>query len=123
LAMKINYPNVSDAILGTPGQLGGDICIHGNCCTIGCIPLTDDKIKEVYLFALEAFCGGQKQVPVYIFPSSMDPSHYTALISDNKPEPAILKFWQNLKTGFDLFEKNHTLLNFKVNTAGEYVFD
>ena len=48
LAMQIDYPNQSDKILGRK-PFGGQIMIHGNCVTIGCIPITDDKIKELYL--------------------------------------------------------------------------
>ena len=44
LSLQINYPNKSDRILGYKANLGGDIFIHGNCVTIGCIPITDDKI-------------------------------------------------------------------------------
>ena len=43
LSMCINYPNPSDRVLGVKGNLGGNICIHGSCVTIGCIPLTDEK--------------------------------------------------------------------------------
>ena len=46
LSLGINYPNASDKILSDPVHPGGDIYLHGNCVTIGCIPLTDDKIKE-----------------------------------------------------------------------------
>ena len=47
LSLGVDYPNASDRILGTPGRLGGDIFIHGDCVTIGCLPITDDLIKEL----------------------------------------------------------------------------
>src|SRR5690606_11025729 len=53
LSLGINYPNSSDKILGHSDP-GGDIFIHGSCVTIGCVPLTDDLIKEVYVLAVEA---------------------------------------------------------------------
>ncbi len=43
LSLGVSYPNASDKILGVKGALGGDIFIHGNCVTIGCLPISDDK--------------------------------------------------------------------------------
>ena len=68
LSLGINYPNASDRKLGKKGALGGDIFIHGSCVSIGCIPLTDPLIREVYIFAVEAHDGGQSKIPVHIFP-------------------------------------------------------
>lgn len=53
LSLGINYPNLSDKIKGEKSKLGGDIFIHGSTVTIGCIPITDDKIKEVFY---EKYC-------------------------------------------------------------------
>src|ERR1035438_5833593 len=72
LSLGVSYPNASDRILGEKGNLGGDVFIHGNCVTIGCMPLTDDKIKEIYLMAVEAKSGGQAKIPVHVFPCRMD---------------------------------------------------
>lgn len=68
LSLGINYPNESDVILGESANLGGDIFIHGGCATIGCIPMTDEWIKEIYVLAVEARNNGQPRVPVHIFP-------------------------------------------------------
>jgi murein L,D-transpeptidase YafK len=54
LSLGINYPNTSDRILGDKNNLGGDIFIHGDCVTIGCLPITDSEIKELYIFCVEA---------------------------------------------------------------------
>jgi len=70
ISLGINYPNQSDRILGDKNALGGAIMIHGNCVTIGCIPLTDDKIKEVYVLAVEAKNSGQLEIPVHLFPEA-----------------------------------------------------
>ncbi|MEN8249945.1 MAG: hypothetical protein ABFS32_13510, partial [Bacteroidota bacterium] len=58
LSLGVNYPNASDRILGVKGSLGGDIFIHGDCVTIGCMPITDDKIMELYILAVEAKNNG-----------------------------------------------------------------
>jgi len=72
LSLGINYPNASDNMLGHKGNLGGDIFIHGGCVTIGCIPMTDDGIKELYVLAVEAKNNGQDEIPVHIFPAKME---------------------------------------------------
>ena len=47
LSMRINYPNSSDVILKDGLNAGSAIMMHGDCVTIGCLPMTDDKIKEL----------------------------------------------------------------------------
>ncbi len=47
LSLHISYPNASDRILGSHQNPGGDIFLHGNCASIGCIPITDDGITGV----------------------------------------------------------------------------
>lgn len=33
--------------------------------------MTDDKIEEIYLYAIHAKSNGQKEIPVYLFPFKM----------------------------------------------------
>ena len=68
LSLGINYPNESDKILSDDVNPGGDIFIHGNCVTIGCLPMTDDVIKELYILCVEAKNNDQHKIPVTIFP-------------------------------------------------------
>lgn len=118
LSLGIDYPNAVDkARTGKHRRTGGDIYIHGNCVTVGCIPLTDDKIKEVYILAVEAQNNGQTNIPVNIFPFRMTKAN---LEKYGKEFPQHLAFWETLQTGFDYFEKNKTLP--KVGqTNGNYV--
>ena len=138
LSMSINYPNASDKILGDPVSPGGEIYIHGSCVTIGCLPLTDDKIKEVYLLALEAKSGGQEKIPVHIFPARVSQDNLRALKDklergDSSIRPAfkdpqgqvedLMAFWQNLKEGYDLFELNKIVPPYSIDQAsGKYIF-
>jgi murein L,D-transpeptidase YafK len=121
LSLGINYPNASDKILSDKAHPGGAIYIHGNCVTIGCIPITDDKIKELYLIAVEAKSGGQEKIPVHIFPTRLTGEGISSL----KNEDTIarhLPFWQNLKNVYDDFEKTKQLKPVKVNKEGLYLF-
>ena len=49
--MKVSYPNAFDKKMGATDRrkkLGYDIFIHGNRVTIGCIPIGDSAIEEVF---------------------------------------------------------------------------
>lgn len=48
LAMKINYPNEADWFHSDSTIAGDEIYLHGGCVTVGCIPLTDSKIEEIW---------------------------------------------------------------------------
>ena len=123
LSLRINYPNTSDRILGKKNSLGGDIFIHGDCVTLGCVPLTDDKIKEVYLACLLAKAGGNK-IPVHIFPFRLNDEYKYILYTHMSRYKTQIKFWENLKTGFDYFEKNHKLPKVEVDqNTGLYLFN
>ena len=107
LSLGINYPNAVDKLrTGKDRKTGGEIYIHGNCVTVGCIPLTDDKIKEVYILAVEARNYGQANIPVYIFPFKMTTKNMEKYSVDY---PQQKLFWQNLQHGFAYFEKYKTL--------------
>ena len=114
LSLGIDYPNVVDkARTGKDRKTGGDIYIHGDCVTIGCIPLTDDKIREVYVLAVEARNNGQKEIPVNIFPFRMTK---TNLESYGKKYPQHVEFWKTLQLGYFYFEQHKT--SPKINLAG-----
>ncbi len=119
LSLGINYPNASDKIIGK-GNLGGDIMIHGSCVTIGCIPLTDTYIKEVYILAVEAKNNGQQTIPVHIFPTRLNEKGMSFLKDEFDGNKTLLNFWNNLKQVYDYFEKNKKLPKIKVNKDGTY---
>ncbi|MDI6739386.1 MAG: L,D-transpeptidase family protein [Candidatus Edwardsbacteria bacterium] len=121
LSLGVSYPNRSDIILKTGRDPGGAIYIHGDCVTIGCIPITDDKIKELYVIALDA-AGGQAQIPVHIFPAKLDSAGFVALNSEFKANGKRLEFWTNLKQGYDIFERERIVPKVGINGKGEYVF-
>ena len=68
LSMKVNYPNEFDQEKGrieNRTNLGSDIFIHGKAVTIGCIPIGDEGIEEVFFMASKAFKNG---IPLIISP-------------------------------------------------------
>jgi hypothetical protein len=67
LSLGLNYPNPSDRIRSDHGRPGGDIFIHGSNQTIGCLPLGDEAIEELYL--PPSMRGrGQRGIPCTSFP-------------------------------------------------------
>lgn len=121
LSLRVSYPNASDRILGPRGRLGGDIYIHGNCVTIGCVPITDDGIKEVYWLAVQARSAGQAKIPIHIFPARLTAAEVGRLEREYSKSPALLVFWNNLRPGYDYFEKQHRVPRIEVDKKGNYI--
>ncbi|HDP95796.1 MAG TPA: hypothetical protein ENN40_10625 [Candidatus Aminicenantes bacterium] len=111
-----------DRIHKTARDPGGDIFIHGSCVTIGCIPLTNDKIKELYLFAVEARSNGQEKISVHIFPVRMSAKNMAALQAGFFNRPDLIAFWKNLQTGYELFKETRTICPISVSKKGEYIY-
>jgi len=109
LSMCINYPNQSDRVLGVQGKLGGNICIHGSCVTIGCIPLTDEVIKELYILFVESKNMGQTRIPVTIFPARLNRDNYSQLVQEYLEDEDRLNLWKELKTAYELFIADRNL--------------
>lgn len=122
LSLGINYPNESDKILSDKKHPGSAIYIHGNCVTIGCIPITDDKIKELYLIAVEAKNGGQEKIPVHIFPAKLYDGIAGKLVKEQNADVRTTSFWNNLEPIFQDFERSKKLKMIRVTASGLYTF-
>ena len=122
LSLGLNYPNASDRILSDSLRPGSDIYIHGNCVSVGCIPINDLPVEELYVLASYARGNGQDFIPVHVFPvkysekKSMD-----YLVQTLKGKPALQKFALNLKEVFTYFEEKKQLPVVLVNKKGEYI--
>jgi murein L,D-transpeptidase YafK len=101
LSLGLNYPNAADLALGEPNP-GGDIFIHGGAASIGCMPITDVGIEEVYLLAVTARAAGQEVIPVHIFPFPI-----TEIELAKHATSPHLAFWRGLLPGYAYFEKHH----------------
>lgn len=121
LALGVSYPNKADLIKGNKSCPGGDIMIHGNCVTIGCMPMTDDKIKEIYIMAVEAYNDGEKNIPIHIFPTHLD-DNGMAYLKNLTTDEASIDFWNNLKIGYAYFETKKRVPTINVNDKGDYTF-
>lgn len=119
LSLGVSYPNSSDKILSDKKNPGGAIYIHGNCVTIGCIPITDEKIKELYVLAVEARNNGQEKIPIHLFPARLHDKGFNELKADHS-SPTLIQFWENLRPVYVDFETTKKLKTVRVNKRGEY---
>lgn len=117
LSLGINYPNESDKILSDPEHPGNHIYIHGGCMTIGCIPITNPSIKELYTFCSIAKNGGQAQIPVHIFPFKMNQQNISKF---SKTHSKHRIFWSSISPFYTSFEKQQTLPTFSILENGLY---
>lgn len=120
LSMLLNYPNYSDQILSDRNRPGGDIYIHGGCVTVGCMPMTDDVIQELYVLCLNAKMNGETYIPVHIFPTRFDERGLNFLGREYSKEQMKQEFWVNLKAGYDYFEKYHKVFPVVYTPDGKY---
>lgn len=118
LSMGINYPNRSDRALGVQGQLGGDIYIHGSCVSIGCIPITNRNIKELYVMCVEAKNGGQERIPVHLYPARLKEGVRDDLVESYDPDASTVKLWQELQTAYDYFTTEKKIPQVQFLSAG-----
>ncbi|HEY9260440.1 L,D-transpeptidase family protein, partial [Chitinophaga sp.] len=122
LSLGINYPNFSDRILSDAKNPGGEIYIHGNCITVGCIPLTDEFIDEVYIMAVNAKNAGQDFIPVHVFPVKFgNTGSMNYLGTFSLTDGSSKQFWAELRGAYDYFEKHHRLPVVLVDDKGKYI--
>lgn len=111
LSMLISYPNRSDATFGKRGALGGEIMIHGNCVSVGCLAMSDERIEELWIMSRSL----RGRVHVHLFPTRY---MHALLASGQQPEHHA--FWQTLKIALERFEKDRKLPRVRVNADGRY---
>ncbi len=121
LALGVNYPNASDRILSDPKKPGGEIFVHGSCVTVGCIPLTDPIIEELYVLAASTRAAGQDFIPIHVFPIMFKSDKSKDLLEkylENRPDYKPLA--NRLEKVYYYFQEKKQLPTIVINGAGEY---
>ncbi len=122
LSLGINYPNASDRILSDSSRPGSAIYIHGSCVTVGCIPIMDNQIEELYVLAAHAKNQGQDYIPVHIYPIRYNvPKSVSYLATLTKDDNTLRRFTDNLEDAFNYFEKHKKLPVVFITDKGEYI--
>lgn len=100
LSLKVSYPNTFDKEMAQKDNrtnLGGDIFIHGKSVTIGCIPIGDKAIEELFYLIAK---NGHHNTNVIIAPHDFRKDN-------SEPKIEILdwenKLYQNIKTALNTF--------------------
>lgn len=103
LMMYLDYPNPTDRARNRQNP-GSDIYIHGNCASIGCISMSDERVEEIW----EATTGLQgkpnARVHVHVFPAR----DIGALISSNTM-PEHHELWRDLQQISDTFLRDRRI--------------
>jgi len=124
LSLGLNYPNLSDRILGDSLQPGGDIYIHGSCVTTGCIPIMDQQIEELYILAAHAKTQGQDFIPVHIFPIHFRNARSNEYLNRYlKDFPEYIPMVNEMKQAYNYFEKTKKLPVIMTSKQGGYIVE
>lgn len=124
LSLGLNYPNFSDRLHSGHSDPGGGIYIHGSCVTVGCIPLTNPQIDEVYILAVRARDLGQSYIPVHILPVSFNNKHSVSYLNKiSSTDDLSQRFWLKLKEAYDYFNRTHKLPVILFDGEGDYVVE
>lgn len=112
LSLRVSYPNASDKVFSDKGSPGGDIYIHGNQVSIGCLAMTDDKIEEIYVLAWNA---RRSTIPIHIFPAK----RYDHQIK-SQPSEDTRNLWSDLIPIQAAFDKARLVPKVKIGKDGRY---
>jgi murein L,D-transpeptidase YafK len=122
LSLGLNYPNPSDRLLSDTISPGGEIQIHGTCLTVGCIPIQNNQIEELYIIAAHAKAEGQDFIPVHIFPIRYNNrKSFEYFAKATKDYQDVQHFAIKIKEVYDYFEEKKKLPLITINNKGEYV--
>jgi murein L,D-transpeptidase YafK len=124
LSLGLNYPNASDRILSDSFRPGSAIYIHGSCVSVGCIPVTDNEIEEIYILGSYARASGVDFIPVHVFPfrysNRRSMEYFNVAAKDNE---ALQKFASQLREAYDKFEETKQLPLIMIDRNGQYVIN
>lgn len=116
LSMQVSYPNAADRRHGHPRSPGGEIMIHGNCVSAGCLALGDERIEELWVMATALRDrGGRVRVHLY-------PARDVAALLATGEHPEHHDLWRNLAEGKQLFDESHRLFEVTITPGGRYRF-
>ena len=113
LSFNLGFPNAYDR---AHGRTGSFLMVHGDCVSIGCYAMTNAGIEEIYADVEAAFAGGQAFIRVHIFPFEMTAENLEAQRGHENHD-----FWENLKTGWEWFERDNQPPNVSVRDK-TYIF-
>jgi murein L,D-transpeptidase YafK len=124
LAFKVCYPNEADErrrlFWGIEGKAGGDINLHGCCISIGCIPVGNPAIEELF-FLIRANQKTGLDIPIHIFPFKFQTEEGQRLLQEyQRKNKSYFDFWQGLQEINEDFLLNRRIPKIKVDLESGY---
>jgi len=113
LSFNLGFPNRYDRV---HHRTGSYLMVHGDCVSIGCYAMGDSNIEDIYKLVESHLDKHKGYVLVSSYPFRLS---YENL--DKYRANKWYKFWQNLKEGYDYFEKEKTPPHVKVKSK-KYIF-
>ncbi len=122
LSMKISYPNECDLFFADKQNPGNEIYVHGSCESIGCLPMTDSVINEIYWITVKAqnYQGPQSKIPFDIFPARFTKRNWEYLNKQYGFKPELIKFWKNVEEAVTFFDTHHIPPGYFIDQRGRY---
>ena len=109
LSFNLGFPNEYDQF---HNRTGSYLMVHGNCLSVGCYAMTDEKIEEIYLILEAALQNGQDKVQIHALP--FRPSKFKLWINSNNQWH---DFWKELSNIDMEFEKTKIPPNIKIENG------
>lgn len=119
LSLGVDYPNAVDLARADGRPPGGDIFIHGDCVTIGCLPIEDGPIEWLYVAAvLGRGAGAQRPavIDVHIFPCRFGSGACEEELARHSEE--LQAFWDTLRPIHAAFEVDRRLPRVTIDSRG-----
>lgn len=121
MALGVNYPNASDRVLSDQRRPGSRIMVHGSCVTVGCIPLMDEPIEELYVITMAAKANGLDYIPLHIYPAKFKLTKSRAKVDEYvKTNPDYNPLLKSFMQVYFYFENKKQLPNIIVDENGYY---
>jgi murein L,D-transpeptidase YafK len=133
IGYPISYPNDTDRIRSSnwePGRsLGGAIVLHGEDASIGCIPVGNPSIEELFLLLNKNWRRGKGYGQIHIFPCQFGVEENEEFLQEMLKEKSkiehtnLVNFWDSLRPIYLSFAKHKRVPKFNFDqNSGYYIF-
>ena len=114
LGYLLSYPHEGDRIRRdfwrAGPRSGGAIVLHGEAATIGCIPVGNAAIEEIFLLLNKNGRADRGYARIHIFPCRFDvPENQRILDYYARARPELAPFWECLRLVYQHFEETRQL--------------
>ena len=113
LSLGLDYPNAVDRARAAGRPPGSDIFIHGDCVTIGCLPIEDGPIEWL---SVAAVLGRGAGIDVHVFPCRFGTGACEEALSRFGPE--LHAFWDTLRPIHAAFDADRVVPKVAIDARG-----